>query len=219
MKRVPRLLDPAERRVLGSLLEKERLTPDAYPLSLQSLVAACAQTNNREPVLRLTPDEVQAALDRLLADVLVWHVDGARVRKWRHSVDRRWQADEAGKALLTVLLLRGPQTPGELRARGARLHEFRDLGEVTAALARLAEGPEPLVRELPRQPGQKEARWTDLLSEPPEPASAAAPRAPVAAVAATATADGLVRIEERLAALERRLAAIERELGGASEPA
>lgn len=218
MKRVPRLLDPAERRVLGSLLEKERLTPDAYPLSLNALVDACAQTNNREPVLRLTPDEVQAALDRLLADVLVWHVDGARVRRWRHSVDRRWQADAAGKALLTLLLLRGPQTPGELRGRGARLHEFRDRGEVTAALTRLAEGPEPLVRELPRQPGQNEGRWTDLLSEAPETVSAAALGAAVASGAATPTPDGLGRIEERLAALERRLAALERDLGGAAEP-
>ncbi len=205
-KRVPRALDPIERRVLGALLEKEQATPDHYPLSLNALFAACNQKSNREPVMALTEAEVQGALDRLLADVLVWRSDSGRVRKWSHNVERRWHTGPEGKALLTLLLLRGPQTPGELRGRSGRLHEFADVSEVHEALAVLAGGKEPLAAELPRQPGQKESRWTDLLSGEPEGGTAPSqPPAPAQPGPTRGLADRVVELEERVRELERRL--------------
>ena len=162
-RRIPRQLDPVEIRVLGSLLEKEQTTPEAYPLSLNALVAACSQQTNREPVMRLSDREVSAALERLRQDVLVWRTEGARVERWKQSVERRWDLDPAAKALLTVLFLRGPQTSGQLRQRSERLHAFASLAAVEELLARLARAEEPLIRELPRAPGQKERRWAHLL--------------------------------------------------------
>jgi uncharacterized protein YceH (UPF0502 family) len=171
-RRIPRQLDPVEIRVLGSLLEKEQTTPEAYPLSLNALVAACGQQTNREPVMRLSAREVSSALERLRQDVLVWRTDGARVERWKQSVERRWDLDPAAKALLTVLFLRGPQTSGQLRQRSERLHDFASLAAVEELLARLASGDEPLIRELPRAPGQKERRWTHLLGSLPSAAEA-----------------------------------------------
>ena len=171
-RRIPRRLDPVEIRVLGSLLEKEQTTPEAYPLSLNALVAACGQQTNREPVMRLSAREVSAALERLRQDVLVWRTEGARVDRWKQSVERRWDLDPAAKALLTVLFLRGPQTSGQLRQRSERLHAFASLTAVEELLARLAASDEPLLRELPRAPGQKERRWAHLLGTPPEASAA-----------------------------------------------
>jgi uncharacterized protein len=165
-RRIPRQLDPVEIRVLGSLLEKEQTTPEAYPLSLNALVAACSQQTNREPVMRLSGREVTSALERLRQDVLVWRTEGARVERWKQSVERRWDLDPAARALLTVLLLRGPQTSGQLRQRSERLHAFASLAAVEELLARLAGSDEPLLRELPRAPGQKERRWAHLLGTP-----------------------------------------------------
>jgi uncharacterized protein len=165
-RRIPRPLDPIEARVLGALLEKEQTTPEAYPLSLNALVTACAQKTNREPVMELTAREVSAALERLRQDVLVWRSDGVRVARWKQSVERRWDLDPAGKSLLTLLLLRGPQTVGQLRERSERMHPFGGLAAVEEALGRLAGGEEPLVHELARRPGQKESRWGHLLGTP-----------------------------------------------------
>ncbi len=176
MDRIPRRLTAIETRVLGSLLEKEQTTPESYPMTLNALVAACNQKNNREPVLELVEAEVEAALRALFEDVLVWRSEGARALKWSHNVDRRWRLTPATKALVTVLLLRGAQTPGELRARTERMHPFASVGAVEAALGELAAGEEPLAVELPCAPGQKENRWRLRVTEgevepPPEKAT------------------------------------------------
>jgi len=170
--RIPRKLDPAEIRVLGALLEKEQTTPEAYPLTVNSLLLACNQKTNREPVTDLTEEQVIDALERLRQEVLVWRTEGARSEKWQQSVVRRWGLDRAGKALMTLLLLRGPQTPGELRTRSERLHPFSSVQEVEDALQRMASMDEPLVMEQPRRPGHKETRWTHLVGDVAEPAPA-----------------------------------------------
>lgn len=155
-----RKLDPVEIRVLGALLEKEQTTPEQYPLTTLAVVAACNQKTNREPVSDYSETEVTEALDRLREDVLVWRSQSARAERWEHRLDRRWELDKRAKAVMTLLLLRGPQTPGELRTRAERLHSFESVEEVEATLERLASGFDALVRELPRRPGQREARWT-----------------------------------------------------------
>ncbi len=180
IQRLPRLLDGHELRVLGCLLEKEQATPEYYPLTLNALIAACNQRSNRDPVLMLSEDEVRGALKRLQRDEMVRREAGSRATKWSQSVDRRWGLDAASKAALTVLLLRGAQTVGEVRARTARLHEFASAAEVQAALADLAAPPEPLAALLEREPGQKEARWGHRvgIDDPADaaPQAASAPR-------------------------------------------
>ena len=194
--RLPRPLDAVETRVLGCLLEKQQATPEYYPLTVNALVAACNQKSNREPVMEVTEGDVRGALDRLRAEVLVWPVESVRAERWEHNLDRSWELEPAGKALMTVLLLRGPQTPGELRGRCERMHPFGELAEVGAALDRLTDGAEPLVTELPREPGQKERRWAHLVAAPP-PKSAER-----AALTVPAAASGLA---DRVAALEDRV--------------
>jgi uncharacterized protein YceH (UPF0502 family) len=164
-----RPLDPLERRVLGALIEKELSTPDQYPLTVNALVAACNQSSNRDPVMTVGGEEAQRALDGMMGLLLVWRERGARTLRWKHLVDDKLRLDRAAKAVLAELLLRGPQTPGELRGRSGRMHEMRGLGEVEAVLTELA--ARRLVEELPRQPGQKERRWRELLA-----AGIAAPR-------------------------------------------
>src|SRR5688500_9075922 len=159
-------LDPTEQRVLGSLLEKERTVPDTYPMTLNGLRTACNQTSGRDPVLALTDAEVTAALDALrpMGLTRVVHPShGARQPKYRQVLHEALRLDDGERAVVTLLLLRGPQTPGELRSRSDRLHAFEDLAEVDAALTALAARPTPLVAELPRRAGQKEQRWTHLL--------------------------------------------------------
>ena len=201
MKRLPRSLDPTECRVLGALLEKEQTTPDYYPLTLAALTAACNQKSNRSPVMELDGQRIQEALDAMLPDVLVWKSPGARTLKWKQSVDRRWQLEPDTKAVLTELLLRGPQTPGELRARAERMHAFGSVDEVEAALARLSAGDEPLVVELPRAPGQKESRWMHLVGGGPPPHVDTTPE-----LRAEPARGGS---EQRLEALERRVAELD----------
>lgn len=159
-----RKLDPVEIRVLGALMEKEQTTPDQYPLTTNALIAACNQKTNREPVTHLTETQVVEALDRMREDVLVWRTEGARVERWKQSVDRRWSLDRKSKAIMTLLLLRGPQTVGELKARSERMYPFASTAEVEETLAALADGFDALVAELPRQPGKRETRWTHLES-------------------------------------------------------
>jgi hypothetical protein len=196
-------LDAVETRVLGCLLEKQQTTPEYYPLTVNALVAACNQKSNREPVMELVEDDVRGALDRLRADVFVWPVEGARAERWEHNLDRSWELDPAGKALIAVLLLRGPQTPGELRGRCERMHPFGGLAEVEAALNRLAEGAEPLVAELPRESGQKERRWAHLASGPPPQSADRAAAPPHAAV--PGLADRVAALEDRVAELVEQL--------------
>lgn len=225
--RIPRPLDAIELRVLGSLLEKEQATPELYPLTVNSLLAACNQKTNREPVVELTETQVVEALDRLRQEVLVWRTEGARSEKWQQSVSRRWGLDAETKALLTLLLLRGPQTPGELRSRSERLHTFPSIAAIEGALGRLAAGEEPFVRELPRRPGQKETRWMHLIGDSSSLALALDSAREARPSAELHTAEGatvgpstplssrVTELEGRVEALERELAALRNRLGDA----
>jgi len=159
-------LDPVEQRIVGSLLEKEKTVPAAYPMTLNGLRTACNQSSSREPVMDLDEATIEAALDVLKARGLtrmVYASSGARAVKYRQVLDERLGIDDAGRAVLTVLLLRGPQSPGELRTRTERLHGFADREAVERQLQAMAGAPEPLVRRLERQPGQQDHRWIHLL--------------------------------------------------------
>ena len=160
--RIPRTLDPVEVRVLGSLMEKQLSTPEYYPLTLNALLAAANQKSNREPVMELSDAEIQRALDRLQDEKLVWKVLGGRAVRYDHNLDPVWHLKRKEKALLTLLFLRGPQTAGELRGRSDRLQQFDAVSEVEDVLRDMAAHSEPLVKQLPRRPGQKEERWAHL---------------------------------------------------------
>jgi uncharacterized protein YceH (UPF0502 family) len=166
----PILLTAAEARVLGALIEKEVTTPDYYPLSLNALINACNQRSNREPVMDLDEDAVRQALHGLEDLRLAGRARSAdgRVTKYEHWLGEAFNFSRAETALLCVLLLRGPQTPGELRGRTDRLHRFDEIGDVLGALQKLMEREPPLVAVLPRQPGTKESRYAHLLSGPVE---------------------------------------------------
>jgi len=159
-------LTPIEARVLGALVEKDITTPDYYPLSLNALVNACNQKNNREPVMTLDEDAVRDALDGLQSQRLAGPARGAdsRVTKYEHRLQEVYNFTRGEIAVLCVLLLRGAQTPGELRGRTERMHRFEDLDQVQSALQRLMQREPPLAAVLPRQPGTKEARYAHLMS-------------------------------------------------------
>ncbi|HEX6055871.1 MAG TPA: DUF480 domain-containing protein [Intrasporangium sp.] len=171
------VLDPVEQRVLGSLLEKQATVPASYPLTANALRTACNQTSNRDPVVDFDEETVErtarALRDRGLVRV-VWSDTGRRTLKYHQVLDERIELDPDERALLTVLLLRGAQAPGELRPRAERLHDFADRAQVEACLARMAARPEPLVRELERQAGQRDRRWVHLLGPVPHLAEASA---------------------------------------------
>jgi uncharacterized protein len=173
-----------ETRVLGVLVEKERTVPDTYPLSLNALTLGCNQKNNRDPLMQATEAEVQAAVDALRPLSLVIESSGSRVMRYAHNLGRVLRVPDPAVALLAALMLRGPQTPGELRIATERLHRFADLGEVEAALRGLAEragsDARPLVVQLARLPGAREQRWAHLLSGPVEVESRPAPAAAAA---------------------------------------
>lgn len=213
-----RKLDPIEIRVLGVLLEKQQTTPDQYPLTSAAVIAGCNQKTNRDPVTALTETEVVEALDRLREDVLVWRSESARAERWEHRLDRRWGLDAQGKALMTLLLLRGPQTPGELRTRSTRMAEFESVAEVERVLGALAEGFDALVCELPRRPGQRESRWMHLEGAGPDPreveaaAVAAAPGEALTPAPAVTTPGRRSAYDERLEALESAVEELRQEL-------
>ncbi|GFO54140.1 UPF0502 protein [Geomonas sp. Red276] len=162
-------LDRQEIRVLGSLIEKELSTPENYPLSLNALVAACNQKSNREPAMALSEAEVLAALERLGARGLARLTTvGGRVPRYCHSVTDKLSLAEGPRAVLAELMLRGPQTPGELRSRCDRMAAFTDLAAVEGALLKLLQAGPPLVVRLPRQPGRKEPRYAQLFAGMPE---------------------------------------------------
>jgi uncharacterized protein YceH (UPF0502 family) len=170
-------LDAVDQRVLGALLEKQRTVPATYPMTLNALRSACNQTSSRDPVTDYDEPMLQERLKNLKERGLVrivWADRGPRTLKYHQLLDEKLPLDEAERALLTVLLLRGPQAPGELRTRTERLHAFADRGEVEQVLRRLAAGADPLVHELPRRPGQHDARWVHLLG-PVEDDHAAGP--------------------------------------------
>lgn len=161
-----KILSEVETRVLGSLVEKELTTPDYYPLSLNALVNACNQKSNRDPAMNLDEDAVRQALRSLEKEGLAGPADGMdnRVTKFEHRLQEAFNFDRREIAILCELLLRGPQTPGELRSRAERMYRFDELGQVQSTLQRLAQREPPVVKVLPRQPGTKEARYTHLLS-------------------------------------------------------
>jgi uncharacterized protein YceH (UPF0502 family) len=166
-------LDPVEARVIGSLAEKQLTTPQQYPLTLNALVLACNQSSNRDPVVAYDESTVELALTSLKEAGLLRFVhpsQGRSATRYRQVLDERFGLDSRSLSVLTVLVLRGPQTVGELRARTERMADFDNLDDVDAELVRLSSGPDPLVRRLTRRPGQKEERWAQLLSgEPLEP--------------------------------------------------
>lgn len=160
-------LDPVSLRVLGALIEKEITTPDAYPLSVNSLVNAANQRSSRDPVTDYTEPEVRAALDTLIANELVAQArDGSRVPRFEHRIRTVLNLRRDETAVLCLLMLRGAQTPGELRSRAERMFQFEDLASLQATLDRLASRPEPLVRALARTPGSREIRSIHLLGAP-----------------------------------------------------
>ena len=159
-------LSPVAARVLGSLVEKEITTPEYYPLSLNALQNACNQKNNRDPVTSLDEDQIRQALHALEDHGLASAVRGSesRVAKYEHHIQEVFNFTRGETAVMCVLLLRGPQTPGELRGRTERMHRFEELSDVQSTLQRLMQREPPLVTVLPRQPGTKEARYAHLLS-------------------------------------------------------
>jgi uncharacterized protein len=202
-------LTPLEARVIGCLIEKEISTPDQYPLTLNSLTAACNQKSNRDPVLELGGGEVQDIVDALMKKHLVTDRSGGfggRVTRYRH----RFCNTQFGTlslaprelAIICELLLRGPQTPGELRSRASRLAPLHDVGEVEAALQELAAREEPLVAQLPREPGKRESRWMQLFTgEAPPPVQAPAAPGP-----------RTMPRDERIASLEARIDTLQGDL-------
>jgi uncharacterized protein len=208
------LLTETEARVLGSLVEKDITTPDYYPLSLNALVNACNQKSNREPVMNLNDDAVRQALHSLNEKGLAGNASGAgdsRVAKFEHRMQEAFNLPRPETALLCVLLLRGPQTPGELRGRAERLHRFEDLTDVQSTLQKLMTREEPLAKVLPRQPGTKEARYAHLLcGDKPEW------DAPAPAVEARSESgvddDRMIRLEEEVAALRKEMADLKDEV-------
>jgi uncharacterized protein YceH (UPF0502 family) len=199
-------LDETEARVLGALAEKSMATPEQYPLTMNALVAACNQKSAREPVTSLSEREVSAALERLMRRGLAGTTSGTghRVAKFRHLADRVLGLSQREMAVLTVLLLRGPQTPGELRTRTARLAPFESVEAVEEALWLLADREAPLVLELPRQPGQSALRTMHLLGGEPDPETLAELAAEAAQPAPRAGADLVARVE----ALEAEVASL-----------
>jgi len=208
-----KILTEVETRVLGSLVEKELTTPDYYPLSLNALVNACNQKSNRDPAMNLNENAVSQALRSLEKEGLAGPADGMdnRVSKFEHRLQEAFNFDRREIAILCELLLRGPQTPGELRSRAERMHPFDDLGQVQSTLQRLAQREPPLVKMLPRQPGTKEARYAHLLSGDVQiQAPAAAPE--IAVTHNTADSERIARLENELATLQNEVANLKQQL-------
>jgi len=209
--------DAIELRVLGCLIEKQHTTPDAYPLSLNALRLAANQSTNRDPVMQLDEGQIRDALQRLYHKRWTRLAGAARAAKYRHLLDEALGVDDAELCLLAVLMLRGPQTPGELNQRVARLHGFGSMDELLAALGRLIE--RSLVARLERRPGQKEERYVQLLGDTGavEDVAAAAPPPAVGAPAPAAPRvddERLERLEAEVAALRAEVAELREALGG-----
>ena len=203
-------LSPFEARVLGVLAEKQFLTPDVYPLSLNAIVNACNQLSNREPVMSLGEETVEACLKRLQENHVAqtYYPAGSRVAKYQHMLREVFSLDDARLAVLTLLLLRGPQTCGELRGRTARMYPFASVESVERSLDDLAAHDPPLVMQLPRAPGTKESRWAHLMS------GALAVERQEFAAGSSASGGSVVEGtgEDRVAHLEAEVASLRREV-------
>ena len=208
----PVRLTPPEARVLGALIEKEITTPEYYPLSLNALINACNQRSNREPVMDLDEEAVRLALHGLEDDGLAGRARSAdgRVTKYEHWLGEAFNFSRAEAALVCVLLLRGPQTPGELRGRTERMHRFEEIADVLAGLQKLMEREPSLAVMLPRQPGTKESRYAHLLSGPVE-AAVAAPPVPAATYIPTFSGEASDQ-DGRLGQLEATVAQLKSDL-------
>ena len=207
------ILNQVEIRVLGSLVEKEITTPDYYPLSLNALINACNQKSNRDPLMTLDEDAVRQALRSLNAKELAGPADttDSRVTKYEHRLQEVFNFDRRQSAILCELLLRGHQTPGELRGRAERMHPFVDLGEVQSTLQRLMKWEPPLVKLLPRQPGAKEARYAHLLSGDVEVSQAKPPREEANTEGVT-DGERITRLQIDVAALQTEVAELKQQI-------
>jgi uncharacterized protein YceH (UPF0502 family) len=201
-------LTETEVRVLGALIEKDITTPEYYPLSLNALMNACNQKSNRDPVMQLTEDAVRDALSGLQENRLAGPARGAdsRVTKYEHRTQEVFNFTRAEEAVICVLLLRGPQTPGELRGRSERLHTFETLDDVQSALQRLMQREPPLAKVLPRQPGTKESRYVHLLAG--DVAVAEIPQATASVSHQSSDGGRLAQLEEEVSALRSELATL-----------
>jgi uncharacterized protein YceH (UPF0502 family) len=210
-----RPLSPIEARVLGTLMEKARTVPDTYPLSLNALVAGCNQKTSREPVMEVTEAQAQEALDELKRLSLVFESSGSRVTRWEHNFQRGLGVPEQSAVLLGLLILRGPQTAGELRINSERWYRFADISSVEAFLDELQSRPDekggPLVAKLPRAPGAREQRWAHLLGGPVEAAPASG--APTPPVGDAALQERVTQLEAEVAALRSTVQNIAEQLG------
>ena len=204
-------LTDVEVRVLGSLIEKDITTPDYYPLSLNALVNACNQKNNREPVMTLEDDAVSHALATLQEKRLAGPASGAdsRVTKYEHRLQEVFNFDRREIAILCVLLLRGPQTPGELRSRTERMYRFEALDDIVSTLDRLGQRQPPLAAILPRQPGTKESRYLQLFSGDAPPAELLPMRAPARS---SPDNDRLGHLENEVLELRREVVEMQQQL-------
>lgn len=213
------LLNAVEARVLGALIEKEITTPEYYPLSLNALVNACNQKNNREPVMHLDEGEVRQALHRLEDDRLAGPRRGSdsRVTKYEHHLQEVFNFTRGEVAVLCVLLLRGLQTPGELRGRTERMYRFEELEDVLSTLQRLMQREPPLVKPLPRQPGTKEIRYAHLLSGEVDGLAEAMQPSSMTAVDASSDRDRLLQVEAEVARLREELAEIKEKVAKFTE--
>jgi uncharacterized protein len=208
------ILNPAEARVLGALIEKDITTPDYYPLSLNALVNACNQKNNREPVTSFDEETVRLALRNLSDKNLAGLARGAdgRVAKYEHHLQEVFNFTRRETAIICVLLLRGPQTPGELRGRTERMHPFEDLDEVLSGLQQLMRREPPLAKALGRRPGTKEIRYAHLLSgdveawEPPDAYASSSD--------SSADSERISQLEEQVATLQREVAELKQQMAG-----
>ena len=210
------ILSPIETRILGSLIEKQITTPEYYPLSLNALVNACNQLSNREPVVSYDERTVARSLEDLREKQLIWAVSGAgsRVPKYEQRLTEHLQLSEQETAGMCVLMLRGPQTPGEIRSRSGRLYSFETLEEVELTLESLVRAePRPLVTKLPRQPGTKEARYAQLLSgevivEPRETSIRPEP----ATIEVREEKEKFLKLEDEISQLKEEFATLKRQL-------
>ena len=208
------LLHETEVRILGSLIEKQITTPEYYPLTLHALTAACNQKNNRNPVMALTEQEVERGLDSLRDKNLayVFHGSTSRVPKFKHVAPEILQLNRSELAVMCVLMLSGAQTVGEIRTRGSRLHEFSGLEEVDETLRGLsARESEPLVVKLPRQAGQKDARYVHLLSGEPDLSHAEATYAAEPPQRRTVNAETTPGLEEQVQLLKQQVEELARQ--------
>lgn len=202
------LLNVQEQRVLGTLLEKSKTTPDYYPMTLNALAAGCNQKTSRRPVVDYDESTIISALNSLKGHALVTTAvgGGSRVMKYKHNFSIRFMGSEAEEAILCLLLLRGPQTPGELNTNSGRLHEFTSLESVMETLHGLMEANPPFVKELPKRPGQKEGRYTHLFGD----SEVMEDEIPVEDTAKPS----LLELEARVSALEQELLELKQKLSG-----